>query len=75
MFSVPIKRIKNTKSATGKIVTLPEDYYFSSAKNYAGLENELEVVLLDIFLIFILGTDYKSALSGTQKNVIHIMNL
>jgi hypothetical protein len=46
---VPTKRIKTTKSATGKIVTLPEDYYFSSAKNYAGLENELEVVLLDIF--------------------------
>jgi len=23
---------------------LPEDYYFSSARNYAGLENELEVI-------------------------------
>ncbi len=32
-----------------KIVALPEDYYFSSARNYAGLENELEVVLLDLF--------------------------
>jgi REP element-mobilizing transposase RayT len=32
-----------------KIVTLPEDYYFSSARNYAGLENELEVILLDLF--------------------------
>ena len=32
-----------------KIVTLPEDYYFSSARNYAGLENELEIVLLDLF--------------------------
>ena len=32
-----------------KIVTLPEDYYFSSAKNYAGLDNELEVILLDLF--------------------------
>jgi REP element-mobilizing transposase RayT len=32
-----------------KIVTLPEDYYFSSAKNYAGLENDLKVVLLDLF--------------------------
>ncbi|SHG89012.1 REP element-mobilizing transposase RayT [Flavobacterium fluvii] len=32
-----------------KIVTLPEDYYFSSARNYASLENELEVILLDLF--------------------------
>ena len=32
-----------------KIVTLPEDYYFSSARNYAGLDNELEIVLLDLF--------------------------
>jgi len=31
-----------------KIVTLPEDYYFSSARNYAGLENDLEIVLLDL---------------------------
>lgn len=26
-----------------KIVVLPEDYYFSSARNYAGLDNDLEV--------------------------------
>jgi len=32
-----------------KIVDFPEDYYFSSARNYAGLENDLEVVLLDLF--------------------------
>ena len=32
-----------------KMVTLPEDYYFSSARNYAGLENELDVVVLDMF--------------------------
>lgn len=32
-----------------KIVTLPEDYYFSSARNYARLENELDVILLDLF--------------------------
>jgi len=32
-----------------KVVTLPEDYYFSSARNYAGLENDLEVILLDLF--------------------------
>ena len=32
-----------------KTVAYPEDYYFSSAKNYAGLDSELEVVLLDLF--------------------------
>lgn len=32
-----------------KIVTTPEEYYFSSARNYAALENELEVILLDLF--------------------------
>ncbi|MBC7525482.1 MAG: transposase, partial [Flavobacterium sp.] len=32
-----------------KTVSLPEDYYLSSARNYAGLENDLEVILLDLF--------------------------
>ncbi len=32
-----------------KIVTLHEDYYFSSARNYASLENDLEVIILDLF--------------------------
>jgi REP element-mobilizing transposase RayT len=32
-----------------KIVTLPEDYYFSSARNYASLENDLEVIILNLF--------------------------
>jgi REP element-mobilizing transposase RayT len=32
-----------------KIVTLPEDYYFSSARNYAELDNELEIILLNFF--------------------------
>jgi REP element-mobilizing transposase RayT len=32
-----------------KIVTLPEDYYFSSARNYADLSNELEVIVLTLF--------------------------
>ncbi|MDQ6471666.1 transposase [Flavobacterium sp. LHD-80] len=32
-----------------RIVAFPEDYYFSSARNYSGLENDLEVVLLDLF--------------------------
>jgi REP element-mobilizing transposase RayT len=32
-----------------KIVALPEDYYFSSARNYAGLDNDLEVFVLDLF--------------------------
>lgn len=31
------------------IVAKPEDYLFSSARNYAELENELEIILLDIF--------------------------
>jgi REP element-mobilizing transposase RayT len=29
-----------------KIVSLPEDYYFSSARNYAGLDGDLEIVTL-----------------------------
>lgn len=32
-----------------KIVNEPEEYYFSSARNYAGLENELDVIMLDLF--------------------------
>jgi hypothetical protein len=32
-----------------KIVTFPEDNYFSSARNYAGLDNELEVIVIDLF--------------------------
>ncbi|MFK7033477.1 REP-associated tyrosine transposase [Flavobacterium oreochromis] len=32
-----------------KIVAHPEDYYFSSARNYADLENELDVILLYLF--------------------------
>ena len=32
-----------------KVVTLPEDYYFSSARNYARLSCEIDVVLLELF--------------------------
>ncbi len=32
-----------------KIVASPEDYVFSSARNYADLDNELEVVVLNMF--------------------------
>ena len=32
-----------------KIVGFPEDYYYSSARNYAGLYNELAIILLDLF--------------------------
>ena len=32
-----------------KIAALPEEYCFSSAINYAGLDDDLEVVLLDFF--------------------------
>lgn len=29
--------------------TTTEDYYFSSTRNYAALENALKVVILDLF--------------------------
>jgi REP element-mobilizing transposase RayT len=32
-----------------KIVAFPEDYIFSSARNYADLPNELDIVTLDLF--------------------------
>ena len=32
-----------------KIVSLPEHYYFSSARNYAEMENDLDVILLYLF--------------------------
>jgi hypothetical protein len=32
-----------------RIVTLPEDYYFSSARTYAELDYELEVLVLNLF--------------------------
>ncbi len=32
-----------------KIVTSPEDYYFSSARNYASLDNDLDIIVLDLF--------------------------
>lgn len=32
-----------------RIVENPEDYLFSSARSYAGLDAELEVILLDVF--------------------------
>ena len=32
-----------------KIVACAEDYYFSSARNYAGLDNDIDVVLLYLF--------------------------
>lgn len=32
-----------------RIVFCPEDYIFSSARNYAGLDNELDIVLLQVF--------------------------
>ena len=32
-----------------KVVTQPEDYYFSSARNYAALDNELDIIVLDLF--------------------------
>ncbi len=32
-----------------KIVACSEDYYFSSARNYAGLDNDLDIILLNLF--------------------------
>jgi REP element-mobilizing transposase RayT len=32
-----------------KLETLPEDYYFNSARNYVCVENNLDVVVLDLF--------------------------
>ncbi len=32
-----------------KIVANPEDYIFSSARNYASLDNELAVLVLNVF--------------------------
>ena len=31
------------------MITLAEDYYFSAARNYAGLESNIEVVLVYLF--------------------------
>ena len=28
---------------------IPEDYYYSSARKYAGLDNELAIILSDLF--------------------------
>jgi len=39
----------HTNPVKEKIVALPEDYYFSSARNYAGLDNELDVILVNLF--------------------------
>ena len=32
-----------------QIVAFPEDYYFSSARNYAGMTNDLDVILVSLF--------------------------
>ncbi|WP_370453923.1 transposase [Flavobacterium sp. RSP15] len=42
----------NPNPVKDKVVTLPEDYYFSSARNYAGLENDLDIVMLDLLRQF-----------------------
>jgi hypothetical protein len=44
------KRLHTQQSCKDRIVTLPEDYYYSSAGNYASLDNDLKVILLDSFL-------------------------
>jgi type 1 glutamine amidotransferase len=42
-------RLHTQQSCKDRIVTLPEDYYYSSAGNYASLDNDLKVILLDSF--------------------------
>ena len=50
--------------AENKIVTLPADYYFSYTRNYAALENELEVTWLDLLKLAIgMDTVCKTALT------------
>ncbi|MFM2214171.1 MAG: hypothetical protein RL427_1434 [Bacteroidota bacterium] len=39
----------HSNPVTEKIVAYPEDYYFSSARNYAGLDGDLEVVMVYLF--------------------------
>ncbi len=39
----------HTNPVKDKVVAFEEDYYFSSARNYAGLDNDLEVILLNLF--------------------------
>jgi hypothetical protein len=44
-----VARITNPRYRLDKIVANPEVYVFSSARNYADLDSELDVVVLDIF--------------------------
>lgn len=39
----------HTNQVKDHIVALPKYYYFSSARNYAGLDNDLEIIMLDLF--------------------------
>jgi len=39
----------NNNPVKDKVVNLPEDCYFSSTRNYAGLKNDLDVVVLELF--------------------------
>lgn len=39
----------NTNPVKDQIVALPKYYYFSSARNYAGLDNDLEIIMFDLF--------------------------
>jgi hypothetical protein len=54
-----------------KIVEFPKDYIFSSARNYASLDNELEIAIPMVQLTTKPSTDYKSALSSNNEN-LHI---
>ncbi|RAR75404.1 hypothetical protein [Flavobacterium aciduliphilum] len=38
-----------TTEETYFITRTTVDYYFSSARNYAGLDNDLNIILIDLF--------------------------
>ena len=39
----------------------PENYYFSSERNYAGVENDLDVILLNLFWCWLWARIYTRA--------------
>jgi len=49
-----------------KIVANPEDYYFSSARNYSGLDNDLEIIMLDLFW----GFELQARIANPRDRVI-----
>jgi hypothetical protein len=44
-----LSKVTYANPVKDRIVTLAEDYYFSSAINHTNLVNDIEVVVLDLF--------------------------